>query len=80
MAIYYIKLFELLKQKNMKKSELQRLTAMSSSAMSKLVHNWNVTVDVIDRICEALKCQPGDIIEYADEQNTGILLCRGVLL
>jgi DNA-binding Xre family transcriptional regulator len=36
----------------------------SSATMTKLRKNENVSIDVIDRICDRLECQPGDIMEF----------------
>lgn len=48
--------------KGMKKTDLYEI--MTSTTVSKLAKNENVTTDTINRICEFLECQPGDILEY----------------
>lgn len=60
--IVYNKLFSLMVLKGMKKTDLYEI--MTSTTVSKLAKNENVTTDTINRICEFLECQPGDILEY----------------
>lgn len=65
MGIRYYKLFDALMRKGMKKTDL--LEIMSTKTLSKLSKAENINVDVINRICKFLKCQPGDIMEYVPE-------------
>ena len=64
MSIYYYKLFDLLARRNMKKGDLAKMANISKGTMAKLSKNEVVQVDIIDRICTALECQPGDIMEW----------------
>jgi len=66
LAIKFYKLIDLLNRKQISKGELQELTGISSATMAKLSANKTVSLEVIDKICKALKCQPGDIMEYED--------------
>lgn len=60
--ISYAKLWILLMQRGMQKTDL--LKVVSSVALAKLGKNETVFVSTIDRICDFLHCQPGDIMEY----------------
>jgi DNA-binding Xre family transcriptional regulator len=64
MGIYYYKLFDLLNRRGMKKGDLMTLTGISNATMAKLANNKVVQTDIINRICTALQCQPGDIMEW----------------
>lgn len=64
----YNKLFELLKRKNMQKSDLREI--LSSKTVAKLSKGENLTTEVIEKICEFLQCQPGDIMEYVSIEET----------
>ncbi|WP_019419130.1 helix-turn-helix domain-containing protein [Paenibacillus sp. OSY-SE] len=55
---------KLLIDRDMKKQELLKLTGISSATMAKLNTNEYVSLEVIDKICLALNCQPGDLLEY----------------
>ncbi len=64
MQISYNKLWKLLIDKNMNKTELRDQVHMSSSTMAKLSKNQEVTLDVLMRICETLDCKIEDVIEF----------------
>ena len=59
----YNKLWKLLIDRNMKKSDLRSVAGISSSSMAKLSKGENVTTDVLLKICEALNCDISDIVE-----------------
>lgn len=61
MAIRYYKLFDLLTRRNMKKTDL--LEIISSPTLAKLSKGESITTEVIQKICDFLNCQPGDIME-----------------
>ena len=67
MAIKYSKLLDLLNRSNISKEELRVKIEVSSATMAKLSKNQPVSLDVIDKICATLNCQPGDILEYIAE-------------
>lgn len=58
--ISYKPLLKLLIDKNIKKTELP----LSLPTVAKLSKNEYVSLEVIDKLCEHLECQPGDLIEY----------------
>lgn len=62
--ITYYKLFDLLRRKNMTIENLRISIGASSATMTKMRNNQLVSLDVIDRICDFLNCQPGDILEH----------------
>ena len=62
MYINYSKLWKLLIDKNMSKTELMEITGISSRVLAKLSKNETVTTDTIVRICSALNCDVCDIM------------------
>lgn len=62
MSIRYYKLFDLLTRKGMKKTDL--LGVVSSPTLAKLTKGEVVTTEIIDKICNFLSVQPGDIMEF----------------
>ena len=66
MEISYNKLWKLLIDRGLNKTELRSMAHLSSGTMAKLGKNENVTTDVLVRICAALKCDVGDIMEIAE--------------
>lgn len=67
MAIKFYKLMDLLNRTEMSKGQLQSVTGISSATMAKVAANKVVSLEVIDKICKALDCQPGDIMEYVPD-------------
>ena len=63
MGINYKKLWKLLIDKEMTKTELRRQTDIASSTISKMGRNEYVSLEVLVRICCALNCELGDIVE-----------------
>lgn len=59
MKMSYKKLWKLLIDRNIKKTDLRKVAGISSSSLAKLGKNETVTTDVLVRICEALSCNPG---------------------
>ena len=69
MGIRYNMLWKLLIDKGINKTELREITEMGTATLAKLSANKKVSLDVIERICEALGCQPGDIMEYIPDEE-----------
>jgi len=68
--ISYKKLWKVLIDKDLKKKDLITVARVSSYTVNKLTHGDNVTTDVLQRICKALDCDIGDIMEVLpDEQQ-----------
>jgi DNA-binding Xre family transcriptional regulator len=71
--ISYKKLWHVLLDKDLKKKDLATLAGVSAYAINKLAHGNSVTTDVMQRICKALECDIGDIMEVLpDEPNKRI--------
>lgn len=58
---------KLLIDKGVKKTELIKLADISGATMAKLNTNEYVSLEVVDKLCKALQCQPGDLLEYIEE-------------
>lgn len=69
MTISYNNLWKLLIDRKMKKIDLQRLTGMSSTTITKLSKDQNVSTKVLLKICQVLDCDTSDImsIDRSDE-------------
>ena len=61
--ISYNKLWKLLIDKGMNKSELRMRTGISTSSLAKLGKNEPVSMAVLLKICGTLNCDIGDIME-----------------
>ena len=69
MAVTYKKLWKLLIDKDMKKKDLQALAGISAASITKLGKNENVNMDIIEKICIAMKCDVSDILEITDNEE-----------
>lgn len=69
MSIRYYKLFDLLQRRGLKKTDLLSLAGISSPTLAKLSKGDTVTTEVIEKICNALNCQPADIMENIIEEQ-----------
>ena len=69
MYIDYSKLWKLLIDKGMSKTDLLNLTDISSRVLAKLSKNQTVTTDTIAKICTALECNVSDIMEVVSEEK-----------
>ena len=67
MAVQYNKLWKLLVDRKISKADLRRLTDISSNTMTKLNRDEIVALPILDRICEVLKVDYGDIIEHVED-------------
>lgn len=64
MEVNYNKLWKLLIDKNINKTELIKKTGITSNAMAKMGKNETVQLDILIKICKILDCKVDDIIEY----------------
>ena len=69
MAISYNKLWKLLIDKNMNKTQLRKAALISTNAIAKLGKNESVQVEVLAKICCRLNCTIDDILEILPEEN-----------
>ena len=69
MKVRYNKLWKLLIDKGMKKSQLREAVGASKRTFAKLGKNENVTTDLLVKICTALKCDISDIMEIKEVER-----------
>jgi len=69
MAICYNKLWKILIDKGMSKTQLIKAAKITTNAMAKLGKNEYVSVEVLVKICSTLGCTLDDIMEIVPENN-----------
>lgn len=67
MDVSYNKLFKMLIDKEMKKTEFAKEVGISANTLAKLSRNETVSMDVIIRICRVLGCSVDDIMDILPE-------------
>lgn len=69
MAANYNRLWKLLIDKGMKKKDLQAAAGTSSGVITKMGRGQDVTTTVLEKICKALDCNIGDIMEFVNDEE-----------
>ena len=69
MAVCYKKLWKLLIDKNMNKTELRRASGITTTALAKLGRDENVNTEVLAKICQTLDCKIEDIMELVPDEK-----------
>ena len=64
MAISYDKLWKILIDKKMNKTQLKETAGISTNAVAKLGRNESVSLDTLEKICKLLQCNIWDIVEF----------------
>ena len=64
MSVSYNGLWKLLIDKNMKKVDLINKLGISSSTVAKMTKGETVSMNILEKICNELDCDFGDIIHY----------------
>ncbi len=69
--ISYEKLFERMDKKGIKKADLRKLepNPIHPSTIQKIIAGDTINTDTIIILCDALKCQPKDIMEYIPNET-----------
>ena len=63
MAVSYSKLWKLLIDKNMNKTDLRIKADIGTATLAKLGKNQPVSMDVIMKICSVLECNIADVMD-----------------
>lgn len=69
MAISYNKLWKVLIDKRMKKTDLLAEADISTTTLAKLSKDQVVSMEVMARICKALNCDIGDVMEMLPDTD-----------
>lgn len=63
MPVSYKKLWIMLIERNITKAQMRQIAGLSQSTLTKLNKNEYVSMDILVKICMALDCDIGDIVE-----------------
>ena len=67
MAVSYNRLWKLLIDKKMSKADLRKAAGLAPNTMTKLRRGEPVAMVVLEKICDTLDTDFGDIVEYIKE-------------
>ncbi len=68
MEVSYKKLWKLLIDKDMKKKDLKAAAHISWASVTKLSKGEAVSMEVLMKVCKALNCDIGDVMELIPEE------------
>lgn len=68
MEISYNRLFKLLIDKGMKKTEFAKIAGLTPGTLAKLSKNQTVSMDSLIKMCKTLNCTFDDIVEIVGEK------------
>lgn len=61
--VSYKKLWKILIDRDMNKKNLRELTGISTTSIAKLTKGENINTDILVKICHALECNIGDVMD-----------------
>ena len=64
MAVDYSKLWKQCIDKKMTKMQLKEAAHISYNAVAKMGKNEPVSLDTLEKVCRALECNVGDVVEF----------------
>ena len=71
-AVEYKKLWIKLIEKDITKPKLRELADLSPATLTKLNKNEHVSMSILERICFALDCSIGDIVDQVKDDSEAI--------
>lgn len=69
MAVSYNRMWKLLIDKKMSKADLRKAAEIAPNTMTKLRRDEPVNLAILGRICSALDCDYGDLMQYVPEEK-----------
>lgn len=69
MHVSYKKLWKVLIDKDMKKKDLQAAAGISWASVTKLSKGETVSMEVLMKVCRALDCNIGDVMDFVPEEE-----------
>jgi transcriptional regulator len=69
MKVNYNKLWKMLIDFNMSKTQLRKQAGVTTNALAKMGKNENVSTEVLCKICNVLSCQIEDIMELVETED-----------
>ena len=68
MARSYNKLWKLMIDKKINKTQLCTAAGITTNAMAKLGRDESVPLETLEKVCEVLNCKLDDIVEFVENE------------
>lgn len=65
LTLNYNKLWKMLIDKNISRTQLVRMSKISTNAMAKMGKNQEVRMETMVKICDVLHCKIDDVVDYS---------------
>lgn len=72
MKASYKKLWKILVDKDMSKASLQKMANLSAGTMTKMRRGEDISMEALRKVCIALDCNIGDVVEFVREDVTRV--------
>ena len=66
----YKKLWHILLDRDISRSQLRKMAGISTNALAKLGKNESLPLETLEKVCAALGCALDDILEYIPDKDT----------
>ena len=70
MTVRYDKLWKLLIDKKMNRTDLKNTAGVSFNVIAKMSRNEFVSLESLCKICTVLACDIGDVMEFTENETT----------
>ena len=70
MTVRYNKLWKLLIDKKMNRTDLKNTAGVSFNVLAKMSRNEFVSLESLCKICTVLACDIGDVMEFTENETT----------
>lgn len=70
MAVTYDRLWKLLIDKKMNKTQLKNASGISFNVLARMGKNETVSIESLEKVCHVLGCNIGDIVDIIDDNET----------
>ncbi len=71
MGISYNKMKKRMIDLNIKPKDLKSLADVSQNVMAKINRNESVSIESLEKICRALNCNIGDVMDFLPDKDEG---------
>lgn len=71
MAVTYSKFFDLVTERNLRTTDILRMTSFSANILTRMRRNQYISMDKLEAICTAFHCKADDILEFIPETEDG---------
>ena len=69
LARSYNKLWKLMIDKKINKTQLCKVAGITTNAMANLGRNESVPLETLEKICAVLECSLDDIVEFSEDEK-----------